>query len=75
MTDLPAQRVAATVRAEMARRRVTQDQVAQRLGLSQSAVSRRLGGHLPFDVAELSAVAEILGVTPASLLDDVAVAS
>lgn len=32
------------------------------LGMSQAAAWRRLKGDVPFDVAELAAVAEMLGV-------------
>jgi transcriptional regulator with XRE-family HTH domain len=32
------------------------------MGVSQALVSRRLTGEVPFDVAELSRIAEILGV-------------
>jgi transcriptional regulator with XRE-family HTH domain len=68
MEDLTAQRVAATVRAEMARRRVRQTALAKHLDLSQAAVSRRLNGETEFAVGELLAVADLLGVSAASLL-------
>lgn len=57
--------VAAEVRAEMARQRISQSRVRLALGLSQSAMSRRITGELPFDVGELAALAELLGVPPA----------
>ena len=56
-----AESVAATVRAEVARRRVTQGALAEVLGMSQAAVSRRLSGAVAFDVEELSVVAAHLG--------------
>jgi transcriptional regulator with XRE-family HTH domain len=66
-------RPAANVRAEMARRSVRQVALAKHLGLSQAAVSRRVNGETEFSVAELLAVAELLGVSAASLLgEDVA---
>jgi len=58
----PAQRVAAEVRAAMARNRVSQEAVARALGVSQTAVSRRLSGVVPFDINELECVAQFLGV-------------
>jgi len=64
---------AANVRAEMARRQVRQVTLAQRLGLSQAAISRRINGETEFSVAELLAVADLLGVSASALLgEDVA---
>jgi transcriptional regulator with XRE-family HTH domain len=60
--------VAMNVRVELARRRVRQTDLAECLGLSQAAVSRRLSGAVPFDVNELAAAAALLGVPAASLL-------
>lgn len=62
MSNQHAQRVAANVRAELARQRVSQGAVAQALGTTRQAVSRRLVGLVPFDVAELHTVAALLGV-------------
>lgn len=50
------------VRAALARRRLSQSDLGQHLGLSQAAVSRRLLGEVPFDIAELAAVAAFLDV-------------
>lgn len=52
--------VAAEVRAAMARRRVTQAQLAAALGITQGPMSRRLSGHTPFDIVELVRIAELL---------------
>lgn len=60
-----AERVAAEVRAEMARQGVSQEVLGRRLGWSQRRVSRRVTTGktaVPFDVAELAAVATALGV-------------
>lgn len=66
-------RPASAIRAEMARSNTTQHDVARRLGISQAAVSRRLRGEIPFDADELIALADMLGVTIASLFgEDVA---
>lgn len=56
------QRVAAEVRAEVARQSVTQDHIAQILGVAQPNVSRRLNGKQPFDTDELDKLAAAFGV-------------
>jgi transcriptional regulator with XRE-family HTH domain len=69
--DQPARltdRVAAEVRASMARTRMTQTGLAEVLGLTQSAVSKRLRGKIAFSVDELEKAADALGVHPAVLL-------
>ena len=63
--------VAANVRAELARRRITQTDVAQRLGVTRQNVAQRLNGSVDFRVGELIAVADMLGITIAELLDGV----
>lgn len=68
MSNLPTERVAAEVRAAMARHRITQEHMARLLGLSQTALSRRLTGAVAFDVNELARVAEHLGMASADLL-------
>lgn len=69
-TPTYTERVAASVRAEMARKQITQTQVAESLGLAQSAVSRRLNGHTEFTGDELGRVAELLGVPVAVLFGE-----
>lgn len=59
--------IGANVRAEMSRHGVTQAAVAERTGLPQSAVSRRLQGRTPWTAAELSQVADLLGVPVGTL--------
>lgn len=56
----------------MARREVSQEQLAKAVGVSQAQISRRLTGRVPFDVEELAAVAEFLQIPLASLLQDAA---
>ena len=68
MEKSPVQRVADEVRGELARQHRTQTDLAEVLGIKQSAVSRRLTGVVPFDVAELAIVAAYLGVEPGALL-------
>jgi transcriptional regulator with XRE-family HTH domain len=62
------QRIAATVRAEAARRQITQAHMAEKLGRSQTFVSRRLLGRVPFSIDELDQLAEILAVPLAELI-------
>ncbi|MGV0582790.1 helix-turn-helix transcriptional regulator [Mycobacteroides chelonae] len=56
------ERVAANVRAELARAGENQASLAPRVGMSQQALSRRLSAQVPFTVTELSRVAGALGV-------------
>ena len=63
-------RVAANVRAEMARYGVSQTSLAKAINRSQQALSRRLCGQVAFDVAELEAVAGAVGVPLGTLLAD-----
>ncbi|MET8908353.1 helix-turn-helix transcriptional regulator [Micromonospora sp. NPDC004551] len=60
--------VASEIRAEMARREMTQQALAPLIGMSQQALSRRLRGEHPFDTAELERVANALGVPVAEFL-------
>lgn len=60
--------VAAEVRAMMARRRVTGEVVAAKLGKSRAYVSRRLHGETCLDLDDLATVADALGVSIESLV-------
>lgn len=62
------QHVASAVRAESARRRVSQGDIATALDLSRTSVNRRLSGEVAFDVEELGKVADLLDVPLAALL-------
>ena len=59
----PAERVAAEVRAALAREGKPQRFVGEVLGLSQPAVSRRMRGEVAFNVTELDLLAIALGVS------------
>ena len=61
-----------TIRAEMARRGVTQAELAAALDLTQPGVSARLRGRTDWRFRELATVAEALGVSVADLLAEVA---
>ena len=63
--------VAANVRAELARRRITQTDVAERLGVSRQNVAQRLNGSVDFRVGELISIANMLGITIGDLVSGV----
>lgn len=59
--------VAARVRELMEQQKLTQEKVADALGISQESVSRRVRGVFEWRTSELVVVAELLGTTPAAL--------
>lgn len=63
--------VVANVRAELARRRIKQGDVADKLGVSRQNVAQRLNGTVDFRISELIAIAELCGITVAELVDGV----
>jgi transcriptional regulator with XRE-family HTH domain len=65
------ERVAEEVRALMGRHNVTQMQLVDVLGVSQTGVSKRLRGLTPFDANEIGVLADYFGVNPAQLLGEV----
>lgn len=60
--------VTAEIRAELARRRWSQVDLANRLGEDQMWLSRRLRGTKPLSLTEFEAIAEALSITPAELV-------
>lgn len=62
MTQSLPHHVAREVRAEMGRQRMTHQQLAEALGLSQPQTTKRLNGVIEFRPSELEAAAELLGV-------------
>ena len=60
------------VRAEMARKGVSQAALGSHLGISQVAVSSRLKGKTPFTIDQLAQVAALLDVPLATLAEGVA---
>lgn len=60
--------VAAEVRAEIARKQISQDKLAAQVGCSRQSLNRRLTGATPFDVAELAAIAAALDVPVTAFL-------
>ena len=58
----------ANVRAEIARRGMTQAAISECIGVSQSQLSKRLQGRIPFNVNELAAIASALDVPLSDLI-------
>ena len=56
------------IRAQLVRRGHSAQDLAQVLGLSGAAVSRRLGGHVEWTVGELAEACDFLGMTATELL-------
>lgn len=64
--------IGAALREALRRRGIRQEGAAATLGLSQAAISRRLAGEVPWRIEELEALAELLGIPLAELLQPVA---
>lgn len=75
MTESLTHRVAAEVRAEMARQRFSQRKVAEILGISQPQVSQRLRGEIAFNTRELEMLAIAFRVPAAQFVPDVPVSA
>lgn len=58
MPDNLSERVAEWLDEEMAKERLTQQEVAAVLGINQTNVSRRLRGTCPFQLREIDALAD-----------------
>lgn len=63
---------ATNVRAEMARRGLSQKALGKEVGLSQASLSLRLNGHVAFTLDELVRIAAVLGVPFETLTEGVA---
>lgn len=62
------ERVAAEVRASIARKGVSQTVVAEQAQMSNASLSRKLKGQYPFAVDELLAIAPLLDITASRIL-------
>lgn len=71
MATTPTAATGANVRAEMARKKISQAALADHMGLSQAAISARLNGRTPFDINELAAIAHFLDVGLEALIPTV----
>lgn len=70
MSTAPTVLVGHNIRAELARRKKSQNTLAIHLNVSQSWVSARLNGRTPFDINELDAIAKFLDVPLSTFLPD-----
>lgn len=58
-----AETTGAAVRAECARRSVSQRELARRMGVSHTYVTKRTAGIIAFNVTDLARIASILGIS------------
>lgn len=70
MQRIDPQIVAGEVRAHLARRDLGKKWLAETLGVSVATVNRRLAGKSAFTLAEVSTLAEALGIPVSALLLD-----
>ncbi|GIJ10769.1 helix-turn-helix domain-containing protein [Micromonospora andamanensis] len=68
MSNTIVNAISSEVRAELARQRRPQREIADRLGISIQQVSLRLRGEVEWRVSELIQVADLLGVPVAQFL-------
>lgn len=61
-TETTREHIAAEVRAGLARKKMTQRELAEQLGMGLPTLSRRLNGHTPFNTDELLAISSALGI-------------
>lgn len=66
--------VATEIRAEMARQKKTQEQLAEALGVNPVTASRRINGTAPFNIEEIFTVAQWLGVRPEDFIPSTSLA-
>lgn len=64
--------VAGNLRAEMARQRLTSNDLASFLSISQSSASRRINGDTAIPTKEIAPICEFLGIDVTRLLGEVA---
>lgn len=70
--SLTTGQVAAEIRAELARRKISGRSLAVQLGWSTTTGHRRLSGTQPLTVEDIARIADFLGVPIGQLLPDVA---
>ena len=61
--------IAANVRVELARAKVSGTQMAAQIGLASSTFSRRMAGDVCFGADEIAAIAAVLNIPAETLLD------
>jgi transcriptional regulator with XRE-family HTH domain len=62
------ERTAEEIRVLLARRRMSAAELARRTGMKQSTMARRMTGETAFDLDDLEAIANVLGVAVIDLL-------
>lgn len=70
MTDTLNSRTAANIRAELARRRITQEEFAGTLNIGRTTLVALLAGDTKITLDRLESIAAALEVEPAKLLND-----
>lgn len=70
MEQTTTERTAAVVRAEVARHKVRTGELARILRVSRTTMWRRLNGDYPFNIDELTLIADRLGVPINALLPE-----
>jgi len=70
MTDTLNSRAAANIRGEIARRGLTQEEFAERAGMSRNTLGNLLAGRTVIDLYRLDLFARLLEVEPARLITD-----
>lgn len=61
--------IAGEIRAEMGRQRLSQTELARRIGISQAAFSRNLNGQVPLTIDFIASVADALDVPVTRFID------
>lgn len=69
MQITPRQRIAAEVRAAVARADINKSDLAGALGITKSGLTRKLAGERPFTGEQLIVVARVTGVSAGRLLE------
>ncbi len=67
-TNPAVERVAANVRAELARQGITQTALAAKLQKSQPFIARRLSGRVALDIEDLAGISAVLDIPMAVLV-------
>lgn len=62
------ERTAEEIRVLLARRRISAAELARRTGMKQSTLARRMTGEIAFDLDDLEAISEALGVPVTALM-------
>ena len=62
-------RVAAEVRAAVARNGISRGDLAEKLGINPDVLSRKLNGSAPIGLDEIAAIARALNLAPRDLID------